>query len=226
MRENRESRQPSDAQNCDSTSSIEKGFYSLFRGRRNPRLGPHTSLSAHFPGLSRFADLGVIHHHSMIRSSVSKFVDTQISDSEYRPLTTSDLIAPVALHQVGGIGCQSSQETLGAEEGHRTASTQGTLGAHADLDVADAHDEEGSHGVVQERAVPAVKLGDGGEDEGVWHVLKKVQVAAALEEERVGVLVVAGVVLVAVELIADPLLVLDALVDDAVGEDEEVGGKG
>lgn len=137
----------------------------------------------------------------------------------------SRLIAPVAFDQVGGIGGQSSQESLRAEEGQRTASTERILLAHANLDVADAHDEEGGHGVVQESAVPTVELGDGGKDEGVRDILKEVQVAAALEEERVGVLVVAGVVLVAVKLAADPLLVFNALVDDAVDKDEEVGGE-
>lgn len=49
--------------------------------------------------------------------------------------------------------------------------------------------------------------------------------AAAFEEEWVRVLMVARIVLVSIQLAAYPLLVLDALVNDAIAEEEQVGGE-
>lgn len=92
--------------------------------------------------------------------------------------------------------------------------------------MSDAHSEQRGHGVIQYRTVGAIEFGDGGQNESEWDVLQEIQVATTLEEKRVGVLRVAGAVLLRIEFVSDPLLVLDALVDDAVAEEQEVGCEG
>lgn len=91
--------------------------------------------------------------------------------------------------------------------------------------MADAYRKENSHYGVQDGAVSPIELSNGYKDEGVRNVLEEIHVAAAFQEERVRALMVAAVVLLAADLAANPLLVLDALVHDAVAEQEEVGGE-
>ncbi|KAI4151989.1 MAG: hypothetical protein L6R39_001932 [Caloplaca ligustica] len=110
----------------------------------------------------------------------------------------------------------SSHEALGAKDTKRTASTKGIFTSEAHLNVSDAQGEEDGHGVVQNSAIPTIKLGDGRQDKGVRDGLKELHVAATLEEEGIRVLMVAGIVLLTSELVTDPLLVLDALVDNAI----------
>ena len=91
--------------------------------------------------------------------------------------------------------------------------------------MADAHGKEGGHGIIQDSAIGAIEFGDGGEKESEGDIFEEVQVTTTLEEKRIRVLMIAGGVFLRIELLSDPLLVLDALVDDAVAEEKEVGGE-
>lgn len=93
--------------------------------------------------------------------------------------------------------------------------------------MSDAQGEEGGHGVIENSAIGAVELGDGGQQEGEGYIFEEVHVGANIEVERVWIVRVAGLAaVVAIELVTNPLLILDALVDDTVHEDEEVAGEG
>lgn len=145
------------------------------------------------------------------------------SDSSGIP--AADLIAPVALDQISAVDCQCAQKSLSAELAHRTTGSEGILAAHAKLDMSDTYSKKNTHGVVQIGAIAAIELSDGRQDEGVRNVLEEVHVAATIEEEWVRSIGISGIVFVRLQLAAYPLLVFDALVDDAIAEKEQVGCK-
>ena len=151
---------------------------------------------------------------------------THIIENQWGP---SILVTPVSLDEIGSISRHASQEALSPKHPDRSPISHRPFPAQANLHMSDAQREQRRHGITQHRPVGAIELRDGGKNERERHVLKEVQMAAALEEQRIRVVGGAGgVVLVVrvVEMAADPLLVFDALVDDAVAEEEEVGGEG
>ena len=81
--------------------------------------------------------------------------------------------------------------------------------------------EEGSQSIIEHLSVRPVELRDRRQDESHRHVLKEVDMAAGVDRERVR-----GVAGGIFEAVTDVFVILDTLVYDAVGEDEEVGGKG
>lgn len=165
-----------------------------------------------------------------ITTTVLSKVSNLVPNSHNRkPMGPSILVTPVSLDEIGSISRHTSQEALGPEHPNRSPIGHRPFPAQANLHMSDAQREQRRHGITQHRPVGAIEFGDGGENEREGHVLEEVQMAAALEEQRIRVVGVAGgVVLVVrvVEMVADPLLVFDALVDDAVAEEEEVGGEG
>ncbi|KAL8644639.1 MAG: hypothetical protein Q9210_007149 [Variospora velana] len=87
--------------------------------------------------------------------------------------------------------------------------------------MSDTYGKKKTHGVVQIGAIAAIELSDSRQDEGVRNVLEEVHVAATVEEEWVRVFEVPGIIFVRLQLAAYPLLVFDALVDDAIAEKEQ-----
>ena len=85
--------------------------------------------------------------------------------------------------------------------------------------------EQRSHGIIQNLAIRTVQFGNGSQGEAQGHVLDEVVMSAGLEEEGVG-LVVGGGFGGVDETIAHVFFGHYSVVDDAIGEVDEVGGKG
>lgn len=134
-------------------------------------------------------------------------------------------IAPVPLYEIGGVKCHASHKALGTEQSHWSTRRHCAFTTETDLDVANAQSKQGGHCVIQKGAVCTIKFGNGSKNESKWHILEEVHMATTLEEERIWVLGVAGGVLLCVELVANPLTVLDALVNNAIAEEKQISGK-
>lgn len=161
-----------------------------------------------------------------VLSKVSNLVP---NSQNWKPMGPNVLVTPISLDEIGSISRHPSQEALGPKHPNRSPISHRAFPTQPNLHMSDAQREQRRHGITQHRPVGAIELSDGGENEREGHVLEEIQMAATLEEQRIRVVGVAGgVVLVVrvVEVVADPLLVLDALVDDAVAEEEEVDGEG
>ena len=81
--------------------------------------------------------------------------------------------------------------------------------------MQDAKRKESAHGIIDDLTVGAVELSDSSEREGERNVLEKVGVSACIEVE----------VTFFLRIIAKVFLVLDAVVDHPVGEEDQVGGE-
>ena len=81
--------------------------------------------------------------------------------------------------------------------------------------MQDPEHEERTHGIVDDPAIGTIELGDSGECEAKRHVFEEVGVCSGVEME----------VAVSLGVIAEILVFLDAIVDHAIGEVDEVGGE-
>ena len=142
----------------------------------------------------------------------------------HHPSTLSDSphLVPITFNQVRPVRRHSPQKPLRPKKPNRPPQRMRILPLEPKLGVHDPQRKQSRQRVVQHLPVGAVQLRDRGQDERHGHALEEVGVAAGLDQERVGG-VVGGVI---VEAIADVFVVLDSLVNDAVGEKEEVGGEG
>ena len=107
----------------------------------------------------------------------------------------------------------------------RSTPSNRILPLQAQLDMDESKHEQRSHGVIEDLPIRTVQFGDGGQGEAQGDVLDEIVVGAGVEEEGVG-LVVGGGFGGVDETIAHVLFGLDSADDDAVGEVDEVGGKG
>ncbi|KAL8788320.1 MAG: hypothetical protein Q9213_001717 [Squamulea squamosa] len=137
----------------------------------------------------------------------------------------------VAMHTAGRwmgmegleMGCQKA---LSAEQSNGATRRESISTTQSKLNVSNAQCKQGGHGVTQDGSVGAIELGDSSQEEGERNVFKEVIVATTCKEERIRVLMVAGVVLLlGIERVANPLFVLDALINDAIVEQQEIGGE-
>ena len=136
------------------------------------------------------------------------------------------LVSPIAFNKVCAIRGHAAQKSLSTEHTHETAWGHGVRPAQAHLDVSDSGSEESDHGIIEIGAVGAIQLSESSQEKGKRHILKEIDVGANVQVKRIRILGVARLAGVAlVELIADPLLVFDALIDDAVREEEKVAGE-
>lgn len=133
-----------------------------------------------------------------------------------------DLVAPIPLHEPRAVRGHARKERLSSKECGRPAPPNRVLALHAKLDVQDPKDEQCSHSIVQDLPIRTVELGDGCEGESQGHVLDEVGMRARFEKERVWVAVGSCALF---ESVAHVFLLLDATVDDAVREIDEVGGE-
>lgn len=95
------------------------------------------------------------------------------------------LEAPVLLHQPRPVASHSEQEGLRRDCADGSAAADAVVDLHAKLYVDDAGSEERSQRRVEELAVGAVELGDGGSDERERHPLGEIGVRAPREVQRV-----------------------------------------
>lgn len=123
------------------------------------------------------------------------------------------LKAPIALNQPSAVSSHRGQESLSSEEPNRPSDPGGILAIHTQLDVHDSEGEERAHGVVQDRTVGAVELGNGGKTEAEGHVFEKVGLRAGLDKELV------------IPFGAEILFFLDAVKAYAIGEVDQVCGE-
>ncbi|KAL8770201.1 MAG: hypothetical protein Q9209_004043 [Squamulea sp. 1 TL-2023] len=136
------------------------------------------------------------------------------------------LISPITFNKVGSVSCHPSQKALSAEKSNGATRAKSIFATQPKLSVSNAECKQGRHGVTQDGSVSAIELGDSSQDEGERDVFKKVHVATTFKEERIWVLIVAGVIgLLGIERVANPLFVLDALINDAIVEQQEIGGE-
>ncbi len=200
---------------------IESEVYGIDFTHRSGRHNPHL----HSISICRPSNAGMKDRKNsvgMVLTIWSMFIQLRFPSRRSRFV----LITPISLDEVGSISCHTSQETLSAKKSDYATRSKGVFTAQASLHMPNAQGKQSSHGVIQYGAVGAIKFGDRSQKEGQRDILEEVHVAATCEEERIRVLMVAGVGFLRTELVSNPLLILDALVDDAIAEEQEVGGEG
>lgn len=151
------------------------------------------------------------------------------------------LESPEALDEEGGVAGETQHGGQGAVVADGAADAEGLLAVHAELGVEDAEGEEGAEGTGEDLAVAAVELDDGGEGKGQRDVLSEVLVGPGRDEElAVGQLLAPGApgggaparrrgggggaaLGAAVRTVAQRLLALEAVADDAGAQEGEVG---
>lgn len=75
-------------------------------------------------------------------------------------LVISHLVAPVALHKIRRVPCDTGKECLGPKETRRPAEARRVLSLHPKLHMYDSQDKECSHSVIQNFAIGAIELRD------------------------------------------------------------------
>lgn len=81
--------------------------------------------------------------------------------------------------------------------------------------MQDSKHQQRTHGIVENHTIGAVQFCNGGEREAEGHVFEEVAMRAGVDVE-VGV---------SLSLVAEILFFLDAVVDHAIGKEDQVGGE-
>lgn len=133
----------------------------------------------------------------------------------------SDPLVPVALDEVSTVNRHRTQESLSAEESQRSPNCDVFSSLESKLHMRNSQSKKRGQGVVEHLSVRPIEFRNGRQNQRNWHALQEVGLAAGFNHERVW-----GVIGRIVKAVTDVFLVLNTLVDDAVGENKKVGGEG
>ena len=171
-------------------------------------------------------DIDIFNQMSDIATNVSHLVDLSI------PISSSvrsrdgrrhgivdgtcirSSISPVTPHQIGTICSEASEPARSAKITNRSSpSNRIRLTLQTELSVHYPESEQYSQAIAEGFLVGSVQFRNGSEDEGYWHVLHEVGVAAIGDGECL--MLFLRIALTLWEVFSHELLVLDAELDDA-----------